>query len=89
MIDTFELVRGSGNVFRDFGFPNPEAEQMKAILATKIVAALDAQNMTVRRAHEVTGFAAADFSRIRNTQLRRFTPDRLTDIFNRLTQQEA
>ena len=33
--------------------------------------------MTVRKAATLTGFAAADFSRIRNADLGRFTLDRL------------
>jgi hypothetical protein len=33
MTDDFELVRGSGNVFRDFDMPNPDLEQLRAILA--------------------------------------------------------
>jgi predicted XRE-type DNA-binding protein len=40
--------------------------------------------LTVRAAHNRTGIAAADFSRIRNTDLRRFTVDRLMSILNRL-----
>ena len=63
MTDDLELVHGSGNVFRDLGIANPEAEQLKAILAAKIIGILDEQGLTVRRAHELTGFAAADFSR--------------------------
>jgi hypothetical protein len=51
MTDELELVHGSGNVFRDLGLPNPEAEQLKAILATKITAVLDTQNLSLRRAH--------------------------------------
>jgi hypothetical protein len=39
--DDFELVHGSGNVFRDFGDPNAEVLQLKAILAGKIVDVLD------------------------------------------------
>jgi hypothetical protein len=31
--DDMELVHGSGNIFRDLGPPNPEARQLKAILA--------------------------------------------------------
>jgi hypothetical protein len=31
--DDFGLVRGSGNVFRDFGSPNPELRQLKVALA--------------------------------------------------------
>lgn len=84
--DDMELVRGSGNLFRDLGFPNPEVEQLKAILAAKIIAVLDEQGISVRRAHELTGFAAADFSRVRQAKLARFTIDRLITMLDRLNQ---
>ena len=38
--DDFELVRGSGNVFRDFGVPNADLEQARAVLAAKIIGVL-------------------------------------------------
>jgi predicted XRE-type DNA-binding protein len=38
----------------------------------------------VRQAQGRTGIAAADFSRIRNADLGRFTIDRLMSIINRL-----
>lgn len=82
--DKLEVVRGSGNVFRDFGHPNGDVEQFKAILAAEIIKALDRERLTVRAAHDRTGFAAADFSRIRNADLERFTVDRLMSILNRL-----
>ena len=31
--EKIEVVHGSGNVFRDVGFPNPDVEQAKAILS--------------------------------------------------------
>jgi hypothetical protein len=40
--------------------------QFKAILAAEIIKALDKEQLTVRAAHDRTGIAAADFSRIRN-----------------------
>jgi predicted XRE-type DNA-binding protein len=79
-----EVVRGSGNVFRDLGHAGADAEQFKAILATEIIKALDRERLTVRAAHARTGIAAADFSRIRNANLSRFTVDRLMTIVNRL-----
>ncbi len=79
-----ELVRGSGNVFRDLGRENADAEQFKAILAAEIIKALDREHLTVRAAHDRTGIAAADFSRIRNAHLGRFTVDRLMSTINRL-----
>jgi len=79
-----EVVRGSGNVFRDLGHENADVEQFKAILAAEIIKALDREGLSVRRAQGRTGIAAADFSRIRNANLDRFTVDRLMSIINRL-----
>jgi predicted XRE-type DNA-binding protein len=82
--EKLEVVRGSGNVFRDLGHQNADAEQFKAILAAEIIKAVDRNRLTVRAAHKRTGIAAADFSRIRNAELDRFTVDRLMSIINRL-----
>ena len=82
--ETLEIVRGSGNVFRDLGPDNADALQFKAILAAEIIKVLDKDRLTLRAAHDRTGFAAADFSRIRNADLERFTIDRLMAILNRL-----
>lgn len=82
--EKLEVVRGSGNVFRDLGYGNADVEQLKAILAAEIIKALDRDGLTVRSAHARTGIAAADFSRIRNADLGRFTADRLMNIINRL-----
>ncbi len=78
------LVRGSGNVFRDLGRESADVEQLKALLAAEIIKTLDRDELTVRAAHARTGFAAADFSRIRNADLGRFTADRLMSMINRL-----
>ena len=32
-----EIVRGTGNVFHDFGYENADVEQFKAILASEII----------------------------------------------------
>lgn len=79
-----ELVRGSSNVFRDFGVKDADAEQFKALLAAEIIKTLDRESLSVRKAHASTGIAATDFSRIRNTDLSLFTADRLITILNRL-----
>ena len=78
------VVRGSGNVFRDLGRKSADAEQFKAVLAAEIIKALDREGLSVRAAQARTGIAAADFSRIRNANLGRFSVDRLMSIINRL-----
>ena len=75
--DEFEVTHGSGNVFRDLGDPYADLKQAKAILAAQIISVLDESSLTVRKAASVTKFAAADFSRVRNADLGRFTLDRL------------
>ncbi len=82
--DKLEVLRGSGNVFRELGRENADAQQFKAILAAEIIKVLDRDGLSVRGAHGRTGIAAADFSRIRNADLGRFTVDRLMSIINRL-----
>ncbi len=73
----FELVEGSGNVFRDLDAPEADLKQAKAALAAGIIAALDDRGLSVRKAAALTRFASADFSRVRNADLGRFTLDRL------------
>ena len=73
----FELVEGSGNLFRDIGDRDADLKQAKAILAARIISVLDERGLSVRKARALTGFAAADFSRVRNADLGRFTLDRL------------
>jgi predicted XRE-type DNA-binding protein len=86
MSDDLEIVRGSGKVFRDLDLPNPDLEQLRSLLAAQIIKILDCGSLTVRKAEELTGIAAADFSRIRNANLGRFTVDRLMTILGRLDQ---
>ncbi|OFV96412.1 MAG: XRE family transcriptional regulator [Acidobacteria bacterium RIFCSPLOWO2_02_FULL_61_28] len=82
-------MRGSGNVFRDLGHKNADVEQFKAILAAEIIKTLNREGLSVRKAQGRTGIAAADFSRIRNADLGRFTVDRLISIINRLGSRKA
>lgn len=79
-----QVKHGSGNVFRDLGHKNADIEHCKALLAAEIIRMLDHEGLSVRSAHGRTGVAAADFSRIRNADLSRFTVDRLMSIINRL-----
>ena len=76
-MNDFQLVQGSRNVFRDFGDPEADLKHAKAVVAARIIAALDNRCLSVRKAAALTRFAAADFSRVRNANLRRFTLDRL------------
>lgn len=75
---------GSGNVFRDFGYPDAEVRQAKALLAAEIIKVLDEEGLTARQAAAKTSIAHTEFSRIRNVKLECFTFDRLLAILDKL-----
>ena len=82
--EPLEIVRGSGNVYRDFGQPNAGLEQARAIIAAKIIDILDERKLSTRDAEKQTGVSHSEFSHIRNAQLRRFTLDRIITILGKL-----
>jgi predicted XRE-type DNA-binding protein len=82
--DDLELVRGSGNVYRDFGRVNADLDQARAITAAKIIRIIDERKLSTRDAEKLTGVSYSEFSRIRNTQLGRFTLDRMISILGKL-----
>lgn len=86
MHEKLDMVRGSGNVFRDFGHPNADVEQTKAILAANIIGVLEDAALSTLAAEAVTGVNHSEFARIRRVKLDRFTIDRLITILNRLNQ---
>ncbi len=85
--EALELVHGSGNVFRDFDDPQADILQLKSILSAQIIGILDDRSLSVRKAQQLTGVAASEFSRVRNAKLTRFTVDRLMTILNKLDQE--
>src|SRR5208337_3607486 len=80
----FELIRGCGNVFRDFGRKNASVEQARAVLAAKIIRTLHERELSTREAEKLTGVSHSEFSRIRNAKLERFTLDRMITILGKL-----
>lgn len=84
MTDEVEVMRGSGNVFADFGDADADAKKMKAVIAAEIVTTLSARGLSAREGAKVAKVDAADIQRIRNADLSRFTIDRLVRIAYRL-----
>jgi len=84
MSKKMDLIRGSGNVFSDFGRPNAGLEQARAVLAAEIIRSLDARGLSTREAEKLTGVGHSEFSRIRNAKLSRFSLDRMITILGKL-----
>lgn len=84
MSEKLEVVKGSGNLFRDMGEKDADVKQTKALLAAEIIRILEKEKLSVRAAEKVSGYNYSDFSRIRNAELTRFTIDKLMMITNAL-----
>lgn len=82
--EKLEVIRGSGNVYKDFNYPDAEVRQLKAKVAAEIIGILDRRQWSVRQTAKETRFQAADFSRVRNADLKRFTLDRLARMLESL-----
>ena len=82
--EPLELIRGSGNIYRDFNIADADVRQLKAILAAEIIRALDRGELSVRKAQGLTGIDAGDFSRVRNADFRRISVERLMAMINGL-----
>ncbi len=82
--ERLELIRGSGNIYRDLEILDADIRQLKAILAAEIIQTLDKKGLSVRKAQSVTGIDAGDFSRVRNADFRRISVERLMAMINRL-----
>ncbi len=82
--EQLDLIRGSGNIYRDFDVADADIRQLKAILAAEIIKKLDRDELSVRKAQSLTGIDAGDFSRVRNADFRRISVERLTAMINGL-----
>ena len=76
---------GSGNVFRDLGFPNPEREQVKARLTLQIYRLIKDRGLT-QAAGEILGIKQPHVSGLMRGQSGNFSVERLMDFLTALGQ---
>jgi predicted XRE-type DNA-binding protein len=84
VIDDLELVHCSGNVWRDVGYADADLRRATSVIAGRIVATLNDRGLSMRQAAKTIGFAAADYSRVRNADYGRFAIDRLVRMLQAL-----
>jgi predicted XRE-type DNA-binding protein len=82
--EKIEITRGSGNIYRDFGYPDADVRQAKVLVAAQIIKILRTRKLTNREAERITGVSHSEFSRIKKPDLQRFTLDRLMTIAAKL-----
>ena len=65
------IEEGSGNVFADLGFADPDTHLLKAQLVTRVAEAMQERKLTQIAAAKVTGSTQPELSRILRGQFRR------------------
>jgi predicted XRE-type DNA-binding protein len=75
--EEMEYTISSGNVYADFGHPNPEEAQTKAELAMAITAIIKEKNLNQQQAAELMGIDQPKVSKITRGLLSEFTIERL------------
>jgi predicted XRE-type DNA-binding protein len=73
----FPVETGSGNVFADLGFPNPEEHLIKADLVFRIDDIIRHRKLTQTKAAAVMGLKQPDVSRLLSGDFRDFSVERL------------
>ena len=87
MIDSgegFELIRGSGNVFRDLGRLDADLWRLKSILAAEILGVLDDRGLTAAEAAAVTSTPSGKLVGIRRGKLANVDVDCMMRVLARL-----
>ena len=72
-----DITAGSGNVYEDLGYKNPEEARAKAMLARGIYTVIREQGLTQREAAEILGIDQPKVSSLVRGKLRDFSLERL------------
>jgi predicted XRE-type DNA-binding protein len=80
------VEEGSGNVFADLGFPNPEREQLKARLTLQIYRLIKDRGLTQAQAGAILGIKQPHVSGLMRGQSGNFSVERLMDFLTALGQ---
>ncbi len=80
------VVRGSGNVFADLGFAQPEEELTKAKLASLIRQVIERKRLTQTGAGALMGIDQPKVSALLNGRLGNFSSERLMRLLTALGQ---
>ncbi len=80
------VKQGSGNIFADLGFRNPEREQLKAHLTLRIYRVIKDRGLTQTEAGKVLGIKQPHVSGLMRGQSGNFSVERLMDFLTALGQ---
>jgi len=75
---------GSGNVFADFGLPNPDEDLLKAHLVHTLSAEIERRELTQIQAAKLAGISQPELSRLVRGRWGGFSTDRLLSVVKNL-----
>ena len=76
---------GSGNVFADLGFPDPEIELAKSNLVIKIDEAIEKRGVTYAKASKIMEMPRQELTKLLRGHTRPYTVERLKELLSRLS----
>ena len=79
-----DYVKGSGNVYKDLGFENPEEELAKARLASMVYDIIEERGLTHVEAAKILGIDQPKVSSLKNGRLGGFSIERLFSFLRKL-----
>ena len=80
------VTDGSGDVFADLGFPNPQREALKASLTLQLYRIIKERGLTQTQAAELLGIRQPNVSSLMRGQSGVFSVERLMDFLTALGQ---
>ena len=85
MSEDVNVEQSSGNVFKNLGFSDAEAERalLKSDLAFEIYNIIESQKLTQAQAGKILGIDPSDISRLKAGDFNRFSVERLFTLLNR------
>ena len=83
---TEEIIRGTGNVFADLGYPDATERQAKLRLTYALNHVLDQRKLTQAEAAKVLGVTQPKVSALRHYKLAGFSVERLMTLLTALDQ---
>ncbi len=84
--NTIRVKEGSGNIFADLGFANPEREELKARLTLQIYRLIKQRGLTQTEAGEILGIKQPHVSSLMRGQSGAYSVERLMDFLTALGQ---
>ena len=81
-----KVIRGSGNVFKDIGLPEPETALIRSKIMTRVTEIIKERGLNQQKAGKILGLQQGRVSELMNGKLSLFSLEHLYRLLNALEQ---